>query len=96
MVQNTIQKMAKSIGYDIGLTDNIAQADLLNGFSEGILNSIKEKSGFETQVVGKKDVIAKSIAAAMADNTDMRDVIVEACKAYAAHSLVEKFGGSHE
>ena len=52
MVQNTIQKMAKSIGYDIGLTDNIAQADLLNGFSEGILNSIKEKSGFETQVVG--------------------------------------------
>ena len=50
----------------------------------------------ETALVGKKDIISKSIAAAMADDTDMRDVIVEACKAYAAYSLVEKFGGRHE
>ncbi len=50
----------------------------------------------KTALVGKKDIIAKSIAAAMADDMDMRDVIVEACKSYAAHSLVEKFGGSHE
>ena len=50
----------------------------------------------KTALIGKKDIIAKSIAAAMADDTDMRDVVVEACKAYAAYSLVEKFGGNHE
>lgn len=50
----------------------------------------------KTALVGKKEIIAKSVAAAMADDMDMRDIIVEACKAYAAHSLIEKFGGRHE
>lgn len=61
-----------------------------------VLAIVLDGDDVKTALVGKKDVIAKSIAAAMADDADMRDVIVEACKAYAAHSLVEKFGGSHE
>lgn len=61
-----------------------------------VLAIVLDGDDAKTALVGKKDVIAKSITAAMADDTDMRDVIVEACKAYAAHPLVEKFGGSHE
>ena len=61
-----------------------------------VLAIVLDGDDANTALVGKKDIIAKSIAAAMADDIDMRDVVVEACKAYAAHSLVEKFGGSHE
>lgn len=61
-----------------------------------VLAIVLDGDDANTALVGKKDIIAKSIAAAMADDTDMRDVIVEACKAYAAYSLVEKSGGRHE
>ena len=61
-----------------------------------VLAIVLDGEDAKTVLVGKKDIIAKSIAAAMADDTDMRDVIVEACKVCAAYSLVEKFGGNHE
>lgn len=50
MIQSTIHKMARSIGYDIAMTDDIAQSDLLNGFSEGILNSIVDDNSLQSQV----------------------------------------------
>ena len=50
MIQSTIQKMARSIGFDIGTTDDVAQSDLLNGFSEGILNSIIDNDSLQSQM----------------------------------------------
>ena len=50
MIQSTIHKMARSIGYDIAMTDDIAQSDLLNGFSEGILNSIVDNDSLQSQM----------------------------------------------
>ena len=61
-----------------------------------VLAIVLDGEDAETALVGKTDIISKSIAAAMADDTDMRDVIVEACKVYVAHSLIEKSGGSYE
>ena len=61
-----------------------------------VLAIVLDGDGAETALVGKKETISKSIAAAMADDKDMRDVVVEACKAYAAYSLIEKFGGEYE
>lgn len=61
-----------------------------------VLAIVLDGDDAKTALVGKKEIIAKSVAAAMADDMDMRDIIVEACKAYAAHSLIEKFGGRHE
>ena len=61
-----------------------------------VLAIVLDGDDANTALVGKKDIIAKSIAAAMADDTDMRDVVIEACKAYAASSIIEKFGGRHE
>ena len=61
-----------------------------------VLAIVLDGDDAKTALVGKKEIIAKSVAAAMADDMDMRDIIVEACKAYAAHSIIEKFGGSHE
>ena len=61
-----------------------------------VLAIVLDGEDAKTALVGKKDIIAKSIAAAMADDTDMRDVVIEACKAYAASSIIEKFGGRNE
>ena len=61
-----------------------------------VLAIVLDGDDAKTALVGKKEIIAKSVAAAMADDMDMRDIIVEACKAYAAHSIIEKFGGRHE
>ena len=61
-----------------------------------VLAIVLDGDDAKTALVGKKEIIAKSVAAAMADDIDMRDIIVEACKAYAAHSIIEKFGGEYE
>jgi len=36
MINTSIEKMASDIGFDIGMSDDITQANLLNGFCKGI------------------------------------------------------------
>ena len=38
--KTSVEKMANSIGFDIGMSDDLVQADLLNGFSTALVNSI--------------------------------------------------------
>ena len=40
MIKTSIEKIAKDIGFDIGLSDDMVQSDLLNGFCEGLKDSI--------------------------------------------------------
>lgn len=48
MIKTSIELLAKSIGFDIGNSDNIVQADLLNGLSSG-LSKIQKESDYEMQ-----------------------------------------------
>lgn len=49
MIKTSIEKLAKDIGYDIGLSNNETQCDLLNGLFESLSNSMNE-SHLQTQI----------------------------------------------
>ena len=49
MIKSSIEKLAKEIGFDIGLSDDITQADLINGLSGGLINSMT-RADLETQL----------------------------------------------
>jgi len=58
MIRSSVEKLAKEIGFDIAMSDNVVQSDLLNGFCEGLANSMQERE-LEMQVcyiVDKLDV----------------------------------------
>ena len=42
MVKDIIEKMAEGIGFDIGTSDDVTQAKLLNGFCKGLINSMDD------------------------------------------------------
>ena len=42
MIKTSIEKLAEEIGFDIGNSDDITQAKLLNGFCKGLANSMNE------------------------------------------------------
>ena len=44
MIKTSIEKLAESIGFDIGNSDDVVQADLLNGFCKGLTNSMNDHS----------------------------------------------------
>lgn len=43
MIKTSVEKLASEIGYDIGISDDIVQSDLLNGFCKGLANSMNER-----------------------------------------------------
>jgi len=42
MIKTSIEKLAEEIGFDIGMSDDVTQANLLNGFCKGLSNSMIE------------------------------------------------------
>lgn len=36
MIKTSVEKLAKDIGFDIGMSDDVTQQNLINGFSEAI------------------------------------------------------------
>ena len=48
MIKTSIEKLSNSIGYDIGMSDDCTQSDLLNGFCKGLSNSMSSEK-LETQ-----------------------------------------------
>jgi hypothetical protein len=42
MIKTSIEKLANSIGYDIGQSDDVVQSDLLNGFCRALNNSMNK------------------------------------------------------
>jgi len=59
MIKTSIEKLAGEIGFDIGNSDDITQANLLNGFCKGLSNSM-DKSHRETQVCYIVDKLDKN------------------------------------
>lgn len=50
MIKTSIEELADPIGFDIGNSDNVVQASLLNGFCRGLYNSIPDKNKRELQL----------------------------------------------
>jgi len=51
MIKTSIEKLAKGIGFDIGMSDDVVQSDLLNGFCKGLANNLGTSSQkIETQI----------------------------------------------
>ena len=40
MIKSSIEKISESIGFDIGMSDDVTQANLINGFCRALSNSI--------------------------------------------------------
>lgn len=49
MIKTSIEKLAEEIGFDIGNSDDVTQAKLLNGFCKGLANSMNERE-LRTQI----------------------------------------------
>ena len=50
MIKSSIEKLADMIGFDIGTSDDVTQANLLNGFCKGLNNSIQQKQDLSMQL----------------------------------------------
>lgn len=51
MIKSSIERLAESIGYDIGQSDDTVQSDLLNGFGNALANSMQPHA-LQTQLLG--------------------------------------------
>ena len=49
MIRSSIEIIAEAIGYDIGLSDDVVQSDLLNGFSRALVTSM-QSNHLDTQL----------------------------------------------
>jgi hypothetical protein len=50
MIKSSIEKLSETIGFEIGTSDDVTQANLLNGFCKGLANSITQKSDLDLQL----------------------------------------------
>jgi len=50
MVKSSVEILAETIGFEIGTSDDITQAKLLNAFCKGLNDSILQKSDLEMQL----------------------------------------------
>ena len=50
MIKTSIEKLAESIGYDIGASDDQTQANLLNGFAKALHNSMPDNNNVGKQI----------------------------------------------
>ena len=41
MIKTSIEKLSREIGFDIGISDDETQANLLNGFCDALANSMQ-------------------------------------------------------
>lgn len=50
MIKSSVEILAETIGFEIGASDDITQAKLLNAFCKGLNDSILQKSDLEMQL----------------------------------------------
>lgn len=59
MIKSTVEKMANPIGFEIGCSDDVTQAELINGFCRGLDNSIRDSEKFAMQMCYIADKLDK-------------------------------------
>jgi len=50
MIKSSIEKLADTIGFEIGTSDDVTQALLINGLCKGINNSVPQKRDLDIQL----------------------------------------------
>jgi len=40
MIKSSVEKLSETIGFEIGMSDDVTQANLINGFCNGLANSM--------------------------------------------------------
>lgn len=43
MIKSSIEKLSETIGFEIGTSDDITQANLINGLCKGLANSMDDR-----------------------------------------------------
>ena len=59
MLKSSIEKLSETIGFEIGTSDDVTQANLLNGFCKGLANSIIQKRDLDMQLCYIADKLDK-------------------------------------
>lgn len=57
MIKTSVEKLAEEIGFDIGTSDDVTQAKLLNGFCKGLANSMDQHQ-MEKQICAITDSLS--------------------------------------
>ena len=50
MIKSSVEKLADTIGFEIGTSDDVTQAKLINGLCKGLANSIPQKHDLDMQL----------------------------------------------
>ena len=50
MIKSSIEKLADTIGFEIGTSDDVTQALLINGLCKGLNDSILQESDLDMQL----------------------------------------------
>lgn len=50
MIKTSIEKLSREIGFDIGNSDDVSQANLLNVFFEALDDSLPDKRDLDTRL----------------------------------------------
>jgi|GEM_PF-2031981 len=50
MIKSSVEKLSETIGFEIGTSDDVTQALLINGFCRGLNNSILQKTNLDMQL----------------------------------------------
>lgn len=75
MIKSSIEKMANDIGFDIAMSDDVTQANLINGFCRGLSNSMVEHN-LQTQlcyIVDKLDEKSMKIILDLAEFVNLKN-----------------------
>ena len=59
MLKSSIEKLSETVGFEIGTSDDVTQANLLNGFCKGLANSIIQKRDLDMQLCYIADKLDK-------------------------------------
>lgn len=58
MIKSSIEKLAEGIGYDIGMSGDVEQSNLINGLCEALQNSM-DKNALEMQLCYVSKLLSK-------------------------------------
>jgi hypothetical protein len=76
MIKSSIEKLADTIGFEIGTSDDVTQALLINGLCNGLNDSILQESDLDMQLcyISKKlDEKSKRILLQLAEFIKLKD-----------------------
>lgn len=79
MIKTSIEKIAKDIGFDIGNSDDVVQADLLNGLASG-LSKTDNSSNYDMQICYIAEKLTKESFRMISKLNDFIELKIEELK----------------